>query len=326
MSSSSILISIITVTLLIIDKSTISCLAMKNNVTFNCFPREIEALLKFKSSFSNDQSANMLSLWKTNSNCCTWPGVECHSAATSTRHVVGLHLGYNDSSPYYNMLSSEAIDSSLLELKYLSYLDLSGNSFRQSRIPSFLGSMKQLQNLNLSDAGFAGVVPYQLGNLSSLHTLDLKGSDEYEDNLIVDDLMWAINLPSLEYLDMSYANLNATKDIAKVLGMLPSLVELRLSNCGLNNTNLSLNTNYCKNSTLFINNLQHLDLSQNSLGENFSFCFLHNMTSLSFLDISRNNLFGSIPSFLGDLRALRVLNLGDNNLFGTKIRFTCMHL
>ncbi|KAL3652860.1 hypothetical protein CASFOL_002541 [Castilleja foliolosa] len=84
-------------------------------------------------------------------NCCAWPGVECDNAAT-TKHVVGLHLGYNDSSPY-SMLSSEAIDSSLLELKYLSYLDLSGNSFWQSRIPSFLGSMKQLQYLNLSDAG-----------------------------------------------------------------------------------------------------------------------------------------------------------------------------
>ncbi|KAL3652859.1 hypothetical protein CASFOL_002540 [Castilleja foliolosa] len=302
--SSSLLIFIIAV-LLILDKFTIFCLARKSNITFDCFPREREALLRFKSSFFlDDQSNNTLSSWKANSDCCAWPCVECDNA----RHVVGLHLRYNT-------LSSEAVDSSLLQLKYLSYLDLSGNNFQWIPIPSFLGSMKQLQYLNLSSAGFVGVVPHQLGNLSSLRILDLGGRPN-TNSLIVDNLTWAINLQSLEYLDMSYVNLSATKDLAKVLDMLPSLVELRLPNCGINNSNLALTTNYCANSALFLNNLQHLDLSHNSLGENFSFCFLHNMTSLSFLDISYNDLHGPIPSSLGDLRALREMSLNDNNLFG----------
>ncbi|KAL3652898.1 hypothetical protein CASFOL_002579 [Castilleja foliolosa] len=168
--SSSILIPIIVV-LLILDKSTTSCLAITNNVTLiHCFPREREALLRFKASFSDDQSNNMMSSWKANSDCCSWPGVECDNAAKG--HVVGLHLGYSDSSPY-NKLISDAVDSSILELKYLRYLDLSGNDFQSSPIPPYLGSMKRLQYLNLSTAGFAGVVPHQLGNLSSLRTLDL---------------------------------------------------------------------------------------------------------------------------------------------------------
>ncbi|KAL3652892.1 hypothetical protein CASFOL_002573 [Castilleja foliolosa] len=271
--SSSILIPIIIV-LLTIDKFTISCLAIKNNVTFNCSPRERKALLRFKASFSNDQSNNMLSSWKVNSDCCVWLGVECDNA--SRGHVVGLHLRYHHSS-LNSRLRTAAI------------------------------------HLNLSNADFDGVVPQQLDNLPSLRILDLR----YGYNLIVDNLLWATNLWSLEYLDMSNVNLNATKDLIKVLGMLPSLVELRLPYCVLNNTNLAPTTNYCANSTLFFNNLQNLDLSQNSLGENFSFCFLHNMTSQSFLDISRNNLHGSTPSALGDLRALRVLNLRGNNLFGS---------
>ncbi|KAL3652894.1 hypothetical protein CASFOL_002575 [Castilleja foliolosa] len=314
MMSSPILIPIIVV-LLILDKSTISCLAIKNNVTFHCFPREREALLRFKASFSDDQSNNMLSSWKANSDCCAWPGVECDNA----RHVVGLHLRNKDPWDLNKKIHNEAVDSSLLELKYLSYLDLSGNDFRWSPIPSFLGSMKHLQYLNLPYANFAGVVPHQLGNLSSLHTLDLGGISYIVNSksLIVDDLTWAINLRSLEYLDMSYVNLSATKDPLKVLNMLPSLVELSLSNCGLNNTNLALTTSYWANFTLFINNLQHLDLSHNSFGKNFSFGFLHNMTSLSFLDISFNNLHDSIPSFVGDLRVLRVLRLNNNNLFGS---------
>ncbi|KAL3652897.1 hypothetical protein CASFOL_002578 [Castilleja foliolosa] len=135
-------------------------------------------------------------------------------------------------------------------------------------------------------------------------------------DLIVDDLTWAINLSSLQYLDMSSVDLKATKHLLKVLGKLPSLAELHLHDCGLNNTNLGATTNYCANSTLSISNLQHLDLSYNALGENFSFCFLHNMTSLSFLDISSNFLAGTIPSFLGNLRALRVLGLKSNYLSG----------
>ena len=60
------------------------------------------------------------------------------------------------------------LNPSLLDLKHLNYLDLSFNNFSTSPIPSFLGSMKSLTSLNLSNAGFVGVIPHQLGNLSNL--------------------------------------------------------------------------------------------------------------------------------------------------------------
>ncbi|GFP86562.1 receptor-like protein 12 [Phtheirospermum japonicum] len=283
-----------------------------NNVTLDCVPRERKALLRFKASFSDDPSNNRLSSWKAaNSDCCTWQGVECDNAATG--HVIGLHLGNRGDLEDDNMLSSEAVDSSLLELKHLSYLDLSGNDFQGSSIPAFLGSMKQLQHLNLSHAGFAGTVPHQLGYLSSLRTLDLSGG---YGNLIANDIMWAINLSSLEYLDMSYVNLSGTKDLIKVLTMLPSLVDVRLASCELHNTNLT-HTN-CVNSTLFTN-VQYLDLSFNSFKGNSSFCLLHNMTSLRFLDLSDNSLHQKadwISDFLWDKCHLESLNLEFNDLYG----------
>ncbi|MCI13886.1 LRR receptor-like serine/threonine-protein kinase FLS2-like, partial [Trifolium medium] len=64
-------------------------------------------------------------------------------------------------------LSGE-ISPSLLKLKSLRSLDLSFNTFKKIPIPKFFGSLVNLQYLNLSNAGFAGLIPPHLGNLSHL--------------------------------------------------------------------------------------------------------------------------------------------------------------
>ncbi|KAL3635732.1 hypothetical protein CASFOL_020279 [Castilleja foliolosa] len=166
--------------------------------------------------------------------------------------------------------------------------------------------MKHLQHLNLSNANFTGVVPHQLSNLSSLRTLDL--SQIY--GLEVNDLTWANNLSFLEYLDMSFLNLSRTKDLVKVLGTLPSLLELRMSYSILDNTNLP-NTN-CFNSTLFTN-VQHLDLRYNHFEGELP-CFLQNMTSLSSLDLSFNLFNPSDHQPFPRLMNLSYLNLSWDSL------------
>ncbi|KAG8376502.1 hypothetical protein BUALT_Bualt09G0070100 [Buddleja alternifolia] len=274
------------------------------NSSFNCVPGEKKALLKFKASLLDP--FNRLSYWDDHKDCCAWDGVKCDK---TTGHVIGLDLRNSNGETDSMFLLGNKLDSSLLELKYLSYLDLSFNNFQHSPIPAFLGSMKHLQYLNLSAASFGGGVPHDLGNLSNLHTLDLGWN-----RLIINDLMWASNLTSLENLDLSYINLSQTKNLIKVLDMLPFLSMLRLSECSLDNTNLA---HTCVNSTLFTH-IHYLDLSLNSFEGEFP-CFLHNMTtSLRVLDLSETGLIINDLMWASNLKSLENLDLSYTNLSQTK--------
>ncbi|MCI53415.1 LRR receptor-like serine/threonine-protein kinase GSO1-like, partial [Trifolium medium] len=84
-----------------------------------------------------------------------------------------------------------------MKLKSLRSLDLSFNTFKEIPIPKFFASLVNLQYLNLSNAGFAGIIPPHLGNLSHLQSLDLSS-----ESLHVTNLQWVSGLVSLKHLTM----------------------------------------------------------------------------------------------------------------------------
>ncbi|RWR93798.1 LRR receptor-like serine/threonine-protein kinase FLS2 [Cinnamomum micranthum f. kanehirae] len=122
-------------------------------------------------------------------------------------------------------------------------------------------------------------VPWQIGNISGLHHLDL-----HSNSLQIENLRWISNLSSLQYLDMASVNLSMVADWLQPINMIPSLSVLRLSSCGLRNFSTPLHFN--------LTSLVELDLSNNVLeGPILSL----NFDFRAFVDFSSNRFVGPLP-------------------------------
>jgi Leucine-rich repeat (LRR) protein len=208
-------------------------IAVKSNnaVAIECLASDHEALMDFKNGL--EDSHNWLTSWRS-TNCCQWHGVYCDNI-TGAVVAIDLHNPHPvlfDSSPSkYEMwnLSGE-LRPSLMKLKSLSHLDLSFNTFKYIPIPKFFGSLVNLQYLNLSYAGFDGLIPPHLGNLSHLQYLDLSSDD-----LNVENLQWVSGLVSLKHLTIKGVDLSSIEgtNLVSALNKLPFLMELHASFCQL---------------------------------------------------------------------------------------------
>ncbi|XP_010034664.1 receptor-like protein EIX2 [Eucalyptus grandis] len=300
-------------------------------IASGCFESEREALAKLKGGFT-DPSGRLAS-W-VGKDCCQWRGIAC-SNLTGRVIEINLHNPYVDDNLSSDLKPGQAlggeISPSLLDVKELKYLDLSMNNFGGTKLPGFIGSLKQLRYLNLSGASFGGTIPPSLRNLSQLQHLDLSNSFAESSR---NDLLWLPGLSSLRYLNLGAIDLSKAADHwLQAINSLPSLTELRLPNCFLSKLPLSLPfinvtsleildlSNDDFNSTLpwwlfNLTRLVHLDLNSNSLGGELPDEFA-NLASLQELDMSQNSyLKGRLPKSLGSLCDLSVLKLSVNNITG----------
>ncbi|KAL5573052.1 hypothetical protein UlMin_022649 [Ulmus minor] len=310
-----------------------------------CLQAEREALLNIKEGLSSwgnptEEFKNVVfSSWgneEEKRECCNWVGIRC---ANNSGHVISLDLSPRTMGNDENEVDylHGKVSSSLVNLHYLNYLDLSC-IVADEGIPSVIGNLTKLRYLNLSHTHVSGEISPQLANLSSLQVLDLRNS-----GLRSKSLDWLSHLSSLRYLDLCFSDLSQVNDWMLIISKLPCLTHLDLGhsylldiipsslsflNSSSSLTFLDLSSNnlsvsFCQ--WLFhssTNSLVHLGLQGNQLHTSILEAF-RSMTSLEYLDLGDNQLEGSVPEVFGSLAALEHLDLSRNHFEGSISEVFC---
>jgi len=158
----------------------------------------------------------------------------------------------------------------------------------------------RVTEIKLGDNSLSGMLPSELGSLTNLQTLDLHNS-----SLSGTIPSWLGSLTNLQTLDLHNSSLSGT--IPSWLGSLSNLQKLRLQSNSLSGT--------LPSELSSLTNLQTLDLSVNNLSGKIP-SWLGSLTNLQTLDLENNSLSGTLPSEYGSLSNLQWLDLSWNFLSG----------
>ncbi|KAG8482723.1 hypothetical protein CXB51_024253 [Gossypium anomalum] len=219
---------------------------------------------------------------------------------------------------YQNKIN-DSIPSAITNLKRLTFLVLGDNNL-SGQIPLGIGKLKNLYVLLLSENKLTGSIPSEIGNMTNLIELYLESN--YISNSIPSSLL---HLPNLWYLSMAsnllegpipheIESLNALGylDLSdnKLSGPIPSQIG-NLSNL---RSLILANNNLSGRIPLKIGGiyLYRLDLSHNNISGD-----IPSQINSENIDLSHNLLQGVIPSQFGNLTQLSILDLSWNNLTGT---------
>nr|XP_025675714.1 receptor-like protein EIX2 [Arachis hypogaea] len=251
-----------------------------------CDDKDKSTLLKFKYGITDP--SGVLSLWSIKeTNCCQWKGVHCDNITGRVTklnlHCPEIYSDYGHNLDKSQCLTGELDMSCLFDLEFLSYLDLSNNDFNTIQ---YHGQCKNSSNniyyLNLSD----------------------------NDNLQADNILhWISNLSFLHYLDLSGINLQKETNWLQLVTMLPSLSELYLEDCRLQNIYPSLQ--YANFTALKV-----LDLSYNEFVSELPSWVFNLSSSISIVELSNNFIHGQLPQTLPHFQSLETLSLYNNDLNG----------
>ncbi|KAI7750731.1 hypothetical protein M8C21_013033, partial [Ambrosia artemisiifolia] len=271
--------------------------ALANKVSSLSHANECSILFQFKESMYIDKYASFdshaypkVASWNLHkSNCCSWDGVECKFG-----HVIGLDLS---SSFLFGPISS---NNNLFNLIHLRTLNLADNNFCSSQIPSGIGRLSQLANLNLSEVDIDSELPASIGNLKHLKILDLSYS-AFKGTLPAS----ISNLTQLRELHLNYNGM-----IGQIPSSFSNLTQLTLLDLSHNNVSGSI-PSYIGNMT----QLTLLDLSYNKFTG--SLPSLESFSNLTYLSLSNNNFDRwKLPDWFGKLNKITYLNLENVNLYG----------
>ncbi|XP_019055153.1 PREDICTED: MDIS1-interacting receptor like kinase 2-like [Nelumbo nucifera] len=213
-----------------------------------------------------------------------------------------------------NGLSGEIPPSISALAPRLAFLLLDRNNL-SGNIPDFLGNFKALDTLNLSWNGFSGIVPKSFRNLTKIFNLDFSHND------LVDPFP-AMDVRGIESLDLSYNHFHLGQ-IPKWVTSSPIIYSLKLARCGLKfklddwkpyetyfYDYIDLSDNEISGSPVrLLNSTDYLVgfwAARNQLRFNMENLKLPKMKTLKYLDLSRNLIYGKLPSSISGLKKLNV--------------------
>ncbi|GLT51421.1 hypothetical protein SLA2020_248320 [Shorea laevis] len=204
---------------------------------------------------------------------------------------------------------------------FVEELLLSGNAL-EGEIPKWLGGMNSLQILDLSNNQFFGSIPNQLTMGDSLYCLKLSNN-----NLSGKITTTIFNSQSLQYLYLNGNNLKgeisqiSSSSFLKVLDISNNHLSGKLPRWIRNLTQLNslvLSNNSFEGSIpneFFYNDaLQFLNLSKNNLSGSLPSC--SNPSYITHLYLSKNRLNGLLTHSFYNISSLVVLDLRENNFIG----------
>ncbi|KAK1266716.1 putative receptor-like protein kinase [Acorus gramineus] len=263
-------------------------------------PRDLSALLSFKSHITSDPQNILTNTWTTNTSFCTWTGISCsrRRPRVTALELVGLSL-------------TGTIASDIGNLSFLSILDLDSNKFSgpsPGPIPSSLSNSSQLYIIALDGNMFTGSVPPSIGDLSYLEKLGLLANRLATHCSIRGRFSMALfsNLSNLISLDMSGNELTCS-----VPTELKNLKGLQMLFLGGNRLEGSIPEEWFQSMI----NLGTLDLSQNLLSGPIS-NYLGNLTGLQEISLAGNAFSSTIPTSIWGLEGLISLDFSHNFLEG----------
>ncbi|AES77699.1 putative leucine-rich repeat-containing, plant-type, leucine-rich repeat domain, L [Medicago truncatula] len=220
-----------------------------------------------------------------------------------------------------NNLLSGNLGHCWIHWQNLMHLNLGRNNL-SGEIPNSIGFLSELESLLLDDNDFYGSIPSTLQNCSMLKFIDL-GNNKLSDTL--PSWIW-----EMQYLMVLRLRSNEFKgSITQKMCQLSSLIVLDIANNSLSGTIpncLNEMKTMAGEDDFFANPLKYnygFGFNYNNYKESLVLVpkgdeleYRDNLILVRMIDLSSNNLFGTIPPQIAKLSALRFLNLSQNSLYG----------
>lgn len=261
---------------------------------------EVDALITLYQGFGVNNSGFFN--WRNGDPCQNkWGGVVC-------QRFMGLNCNTTISGLQLTNLNIEGtLSSAIQHLANLTFLNIIGNPKLNGRIPSELGNLPELVILDLHSNCFNENIPV-LKNLTKLQFLDLSGNQ-----LTGPIPRWLGSLGQIQRLELSNNQLR---------GFLPFAAPN--NNTGLDNLTFAVQMSFSNNylsgpldSLASLPRIRFLNGSDNQFNGTFPVNLLNgdgNLTKLVVLDLSNNNISGSLPTVR--VQGLQEIYMSNNNLSG----------